>query len=86
MVKLSDALLGTGAGPVDIAMNRKSRADEGTFHGLGRSVGAEATIDWPSTREALGRHLAVIASDAMSNCAGTEFEPYLQRIRERARK
>lgn len=83
LVDLTDALLGTGAGPLDTLTVRRKAEEPGLWLALGRSVGAEATTDRVQARAALGQHLAREARRA-AETASPEDKPLLERIAQRA--
>lgn len=84
MVDLVDALLGTGARPLEASLLRKARGDGAVWLGLSRAVGEEGTVDWEGARAALGRHLQGEAAQARSVVTEPEWKERLERIRRRA--
>ena len=86
MAQLTDALLGTGAGPLDVKLLRRARADASVWLGLARSVGADQSTDWGTTRTALGAHLRDVAEQALVANPDNELTPLLQRVAKRAVK
>ena len=83
-VSLVDALLGTGAGPLDGAVLRKRRPDPAVWLAVSRSVGTEGVIDWEGAREAIGRHLLAEVEATSALISDEEIGLYLQRIGKRA--
>ncbi|MEZ4323464.1 MAG: hypothetical protein R3F61_38730 [Myxococcota bacterium] len=84
IVQLADALLGTGAGPLDMAILRRSRGDATVWLGLARAVGADGATDWGSARTALGAHLEAVAKSAIEANPDNELTPLLERVAKRA--
>lgn len=85
IVDLADALLGTGAGPIDASVIRKRKPDGAVWLSLGRAVGAENTLDWPTTRAALGKTLAAEAVGAAALEDDPEIRALLERLEKRTR-
>ncbi|MEQ1501747.1 MAG: hypothetical protein ABMB14_05925 [Myxococcota bacterium] len=83
-VQLADALLGTGAGPLDAQILRKQRPDAVVWLAVCRAVGAEGITDWEGARVALGQHLAREASRAAGLTTDQSAVATLERIRKRA--
>ncbi|MCB9676538.1 MAG: hypothetical protein H6737_15585 [Alphaproteobacteria bacterium] len=84
ILQLADALNGTGAGPIDMAIVRKARPDPAVWLGLARAVGADGATDWSTTRTALGSHLETVAKAAIEANPDNELTPLLERIAKRA--
>lgn len=83
MMDLTDALMGTGAGPLPADLLRYRKADEHVWLTLGRAVGSDATTDWEQVRAALGAHLQREARAALDT-APEETHELLDRIARRA--
>ncbi len=86
MAQLTDALLGTGAGPLDVKLLRRARGDASVWLGLARSVGADQATDWGTARTALGAHLRDVTEQAIAANPDNELTPLLQRVAKRAVK
>ena len=69
---LTDALLGTGAGPIEATLLRKQRPDPQTWLVIGRAVGVEGVADWEGARAALGEHLAAESRRAAAEITSSE--------------
>lgn len=85
-VALVDALVGTGAGPLDTGLLRRSRGDETTWLTLTRAVGSDPAVDWTSARHALGLHLERTAETAIVDQPAGEVRDLLSRISKRANR
>jgi len=84
MVDLTDALIGTGAGPLEAQLLRRRTPDPAVWLALGRSVGTEAVTDWEGARIALGGHLEAQATQARERCDDDALDPLFDRIIRRA--
>lgn len=84
IVSLVDALIGTGAGPLDVHLLRRSTPDASVWLALGRSVGTEAVTQWSEARVALGAHLEAKVQEALEVVEDPELRPLLERIGARA--
>ncbi len=84
MVDLADALIGTGAGPLEAQLLRRRTPDPAVWLALGRAVGTEAVTDWDGARVALGGHLEALAREAQDACDDSELEPLFERTIRRA--
>lgn len=84
ILSLADALVGTGAGPLEAQLLMKRSPDGAVWLSLGRSVGAEAVTDWQGTRVALGAHLERISREALASNPPTSLVPLLERVASRA--
>lgn len=82
--RLTDALIGTGAGPIELTLLRKSRPDGQVWLTLSRSVDVQGSTTWEDARVSLGRHLERAATQAMSRAPNAELRDLLQRIARRA--
>ena len=80
---VSDALLGTGAGPIDAAVLTRQRPDASVWLALGRAVGVEV-VEWEGVREAIGKHLHRHALDASRRVNDADSKARLERIARRA--
>jgi hypothetical protein len=84
LLDLSDALLGTGGGPLEMEMLRRRRPDPHVWLTVARAVGDEGITDWDGVRVALGHHLAAEARRAASLVEDAEWKGMLERIDKRA--
>ena len=84
VLDLADALLGTGAGPLDTTLLRKDKPDAGTWLALGRATGVDGSLDWASARVGIGAHLAREVSRAAETNTDPEVRAVLERIGRRA--
>jgi hypothetical protein len=82
-IDLVDALIGSGVGPLDASLLRRERGDPALWLAIGRASGADAALDWPGARAAVGKHLAQEAEKAASG-AEPASAAFLKRIGERA--
>lgn len=84
MTALVDALIGTGAGPLDLHLLRRRSPDPAVWLALGRSVGADGITDWTACRAALGDHLKRQAEQALALSLDPELATLVERISVRA--
>jgi len=84
MTDLTDALIGTGAGPLEAHLIRRRTPAPAVWLALGRSVGKEALTDWDGARIALGAHLEAQTKQARDRCDDEELQPLFDRIIRRA--
>lgn len=84
IVSLVDALVGTGAGPLEIQLLRRRSPDPAVWLALGRAVGTEGLTDWNGARAALGAHLKRKTEEAMELPQDPEVVALLERISSRA--
>jgi hypothetical protein len=82
MLDLADALLGTGAGPLDASILRR-KGEAAVWLSLGRAVGRDGTVDWADARVA-GAHLAAEARAAAKVEQDPAVDALLERIAARA--
>lgn len=84
MTALVDALVGTGAGPLDLHLLRRRSPDPSVWLALGRSVGADGITDWKACRAALGEHLKRQAEEALALSLDPQLADLVERISARA--
>lgn len=84
MVDLADALLGTGAGPLEASLLRKQRPDAQVWLSVSRAVGTEGVTDWEGARLAVGQHLAREVARAAALTADPDLRSLLERVGNRA--
>ena len=84
VLDLTDALLGTGAGPLDLSLLRKQSPDAQAWLEISRAVGTEGVTDWSETRAALGQHLRDQAQRASTLVDDPALADLLGRISSRA--
>lgn len=84
MTSLVDALVGTGAGPLDLHLLRRRSPDPSVWLALGRAVGADGITDWTACRAALGQHLESRAEQALALSLDSEMATLVERISARA--
>jgi hypothetical protein len=83
-VDLVDALIGTGAGPIEADVLRKGRADPQVWLSLSRAVGDDGSTDWDGARPALVRHLRQVVDAAIPGATEPETRSALETIARRA--
>ena len=81
---LADALLGTGAGSVELGLLRHQSAGPSVFLALSRAAGGGDHTDADGTRRALRDRLVVVVDLALEQGPPPETEALLTRIRRRA--
>ncbi len=81
---LVDALIGTGAGPLELSLVRRRAPAPQVWLELSRAVGTEGVTDWAQARVALGRHLQHVARHALALDVEPAWREPLQRIADRA--
>jgi hypothetical protein len=84
IIDLTDALIGTGAGPLEAHLLRRRTPAPAVWLALGRSVGREAVTDWDGARIALGAHLEAQTKQARDQCDDDDLQPLFDRIIRRA--
>lgn len=84
MVDLADALLGTGAGPLEASLLRKQRPDAQVWLSVCRAVGTEGVTDWEGTRVAVGEHLEREVARTLALTQDPELRSLLERVGNRA--
>jgi hypothetical protein len=84
MVSLVDALLGTGAGPLDLELMRRRVPEPAVWLDLARATGVEGITDWDGAKSALGSHLARLAEEALASVEHESNRELLERIKRRA--
>ena len=82
--QLTDALLGTGGGPLSNDLLRRRRPDPATWLAFARGAGAEGVTEWKAAREALGGHLAREVDEALKVVTDERRVALLNRIKKRA--
>lgn len=81
---LTDALLGTGAGPLELSLLRRRSPTPQVWLELARAVGTEGSTDWTETRVALGNHLERQTLEALEDIEDPALREPLERISKRA--
>jgi hypothetical protein len=81
---LTDALLGSGAGPLDLSLLRRRRPEPQVWLELARATGSEGATDWSDARVAIGEHLRAQTHLALELSSDEEIRPLLERISTRA--
>ena len=84
MVDLADALLGTGAGPLEASLLRKQRPDAQVWLSVSRAVGTEGVTDWEGARLAVGQHLGREVARAAALTSDADLRSLLERVGNRA--
>lgn len=84
MVDLVDALLGTGAGPLEAEILQKRSPDAQVWLSVSRAVGAEGVTDWEGARVAIGQHLEREATRASTLWTDERTKALLARVADRA--
>lgn len=84
ILDLSDALLGTGGGPLEMEILRRRRPEPQVWLTVARAVGDEGITDWEGVRIALGHHLAAEARRAGALVEDAEWKAMLERVERRA--
>jgi hypothetical protein len=84
LLDLSDALLGTGGGPLEVEILRRRSPDAQVWLIVARAVGDEGITDWEGVRVVLGEHLAGEARRAAALVQDPEWKALLERIGARS--
>jgi hypothetical protein len=84
ILDLSDALLGTGGGLLEMEILRRRRPEPQVWLTVARAVGDEGITDWEGVRIALGHHLAAEARRAGALVEDAEWKAILERVEKRA--
>lgn len=84
MLQLVDALHGTDAGTLELALLRRRSPEPQTWLDLARAVDTEGATNWSEVRVALGRHLEQHAALALEQAPSDPIREALTRIRGRA--
>ncbi len=85
LANVVDALAGTGAGPFNEGLLRRTTASESLWFELGTALGDDATARWEDLEPLLGEHLAARADAAAAGLNDASWRKILERVARRAR-